>query len=126
MTDIVQKAKNDGFVKTLMGRIRYLPELKSPKQPIRAFGERVALNTPIQGFAADIIKLAMVNVFRRLENYKSRLILQVHDELIIEAYRDEAEEIAEILKQEMEKCVNLSIPLEVSVGVGRNWYEAKA
>lgn len=127
MENIKAQAKEDGFVKTVMNRIRYIPELKSTNFMTRAFGERVALNTPIQGTAADIIKLAMVRVYKRLqkENLKSRLILQVHDELIIEATKDEEEIVKKILKEEMEKTVSFSVPLVADTASGKSWYDAK-
>lgn len=127
MASIKEQAKKDGYVKTMMNRIRYIPELKSTNFNIRSFGERAAMNTPIQGSAADIIKLAMVKVHKRLadENLKSRLILQVHDELIIEAHKDEVDEVKRILKDEMENVVKLSVPLVVDMSEGRSWYDAK-
>ena len=127
MTEIKEQAKKDGFVKTMMNRIRYIPELKSPNYNIRQFGERVALNTPIQGTAADIIKLAMVRVDQRLisENLKSRLILQVHDELIVEAAEDEVETVKKILSEEMQGAMELRVPLKVDMSVGHSWFDAK-
>ena len=127
MEDIKEQAKKDGYVKTLMNRIRYIPELKSPNYNIRQFGERVALNTPIQGTAADIIKLAMVRVDERLirEKMKSRLILQVHDELIVEAHKDEVDRVKEILLEEMQGAMEISVPLKVDMSVGHSWYDAK-
>lgn len=127
MSNVKEQAKKDGYVKTMMNRIRYIPELKSPNYNIRLFGERVALNTPIQGTAADIIKLAMVRVDNRLisEGLKSRLILQVHDELIVEAHKDEVETVKSILSEEMQGAMTLSIPLKVDMSVGRSWYDAK-
>lgn len=127
METIKEQAKKDGYVKTLMNRIRYIPELKSPNFNIRQFGERVALNTPIQGTAADIIKLAMVRVDERLirEKMKSRLILQVHDELIVEASEDEIEAVKTILAEEMQGAMELRVPLKVDIEVGRSWYDAK-
>jgi len=127
MHDIVEDGKENGFVKTLFNRRRYLPELKSKNFTIRSFGERVALNTPIQGSAADIIKIAMVNVYKKLKegNFRSRLILQVHDELIIETHIDEEQEVARILKESMENAAKLSVPLKADVKRGHNWYEAK-
>lgn len=127
MSRIKQEAERDGYVKTMMNRIRYIPELKSTNHNIHAFGERVALNTPIQGTAADIIKAAMVNVHRRLkkEKMKSRLILQVHDELIIEAPKDEVQKASEILKSEMENVIKLRAPLKADVGTGYSWHSAK-
>ena len=127
MESVKEQAKKDGYVKTMMNRIRYIPELKSPNYNIRQFGERVALNTPIQGTAADIIKLAMVRVDDRLirENMKSRLILQVHDELIVEAYKDEVDKVKEILLEEMQDAMELNVPLKADMSVGHSWYDAK-
>ena len=127
MDRIREQAKRDGYVKTVMNRVRYIPELKSSNPNIRKFGERVALNTPIQGTAADIIKLAMVRVDQRLirEKLKSRLILQVHDELIVEASNDEIEEVKKILKEEMQGAMTLKVPLTVDMSAGRSWYDAK-
>ena len=124
---IKEKAKADGYVKTLLNRIRFIPEIKSSNFVARSFGERVALNTPIQGTAADIIKLAMVRVYERMkkEGLKSQLVLQVHDELIIEAKKNEEEIVKNILKEEMENAVSLSLTLQADVGVGENWLEAK-
>ncbi len=127
MARIKEQAKKDGYVTTLMNRRRYIPELKSPNFNVRSFGERVALNTPIQGTAADIIKLAMVRVDQRLinEGLKSRLILQVHDELIVEAEMSEIEEVKRILKEEMQGAMKLNVPLIVDMSVGKSWYDAK-
>lgn len=128
MKDIVVKGKEDGYVTTYFGRRRNIPELASRNFNIRSFGERIALNTPVQGTAADIIKAAMVGVYKRLKNnnMKSRLILQVHDELIIEAYEPELEEVKKILKEEMENVVDtFKVQLKSDVNVGRSWYEAK-
>jgi len=127
MENIKQKAKDDGYVSTLFGRRRYLPELKSTNHNIRSFGERVALNTPIQGTAADIIKIAMVSVFDRLrrEGLRSKLILQVHDELIIEAHRDEAEYVKTLISEEMSAAIKLSVPLVADANIGDDWYSAK-
>ncbi len=127
MENIKEQAKKDGYVKTLMNRIRYIPELNSPNYNIRQFGERVALNTPIQGTAADIIKLAMVRVDNRLisENMRSRLILQVHDELIVEAHKDEVDKVKQILSEEMQGAMSLSVPLKVDMSDGHSWYDAK-
>ena len=127
MKNIVKKAKEDGFVTTLCGRRRYLPELSSSNFMTRAFGERMALNTPIQGTAADIIKIAMVRVFFALQKkkLKSRLILQVHDELILEVPKEEIGEVQAILKHEMEGALKLSVPLLCTMSYGNNWYETK-
>lgn len=125
MQRIVEQAREKGFVVTLFNRRRYLPEIRSKNFNIRSFGERIAMNTPIQGSAADIIKIAMVKVYKKLlsEKLKSRLILQVHDELIIETSIDEKERVSQILKESMEKAVELIVPLVVEVKTGRNWYE---
>lgn len=127
MKNVVEKAKLDGYVETMFGRRRYLPELSSGKAMMRAFGERVARNMPIQGTAADIIKIAMVKVDRRIkdEGLKARLILQIHDELIVEAPQDESERVAMLLQEEMENAVKLSVPLTADAAVGRTWYDAK-
>ncbi len=127
MEDIVETAKRDGYVTTLFNRRRYLPELNSGNFIQRSFGERVAMNTPIQGTAADIIKIAMVNIYKRMkvEKLHSRLVLQVHDELIIDAHKDELEQVKNILKSEMEKAVKLNVPLIADMNVGETWYEAK-
>ena len=126
MKSIVEKAKADGYVDTLFSRRRYLPELKSSNFNVRSFGERVALNMPIQGTAADIIKIAMVNVHRRLaeEGLEAKLILQVHDELIVECPDSEAERVKEILTREMENAAELSVPLTVDAHIGHSWAEA--
>lgn len=127
MKDTVDFAKENGYVTTMFGRRRDIPEIKASNFQTRAFGERVALNTPVQGSAADIIKLAMINVYKRLkkENLASKLILQVHDELIIEAPKDEVEKVQVLLREEMEKAANLSVPLKVDMKVGRSWYDTK-
>ena len=127
MESIKEQAKKDGYVKTMLNRIRYIPELKSPNYNIRQFGERVALNTPIQGTAADIIKLAMVRVDNRLinEELKSKLILQVHDELIVEAHKDEVNKVKQILSEEMQGAMELNVPLKVDMSTGHSWYDAK-
>lgn len=127
MDDIIVDAKEKGYVTTLFGRRRYLPELSASNAIQRSFGERVARNMPIQGTAADIIKIAMVKVFERLrnENMKSRLIMQVHDELIIEAPENETEKAKQILCEEMENAVSLSVRLSVDAHTGKTWYDAK-
>ena len=119
------QARADGYVTTIMGRRRYIPELAGKNKNLQNFGERVAMNSPIQGSAADIIKLAMLNVDKRLkeEGLDARLLLQVHDELLIEASRNCAERAEEILKYEMENAVKLAVPLDVDVTRGENWYE---
>lgn len=127
MSETVKRGERDGYVLTLFGRRRYLPELRASNKITHAFGERVAMNAPIQGTAADIIKIAMVNVYKRLkeEKLKSKLILQIHDELIIEAYADEVEKVKEILKYEMENAVSLKVPLVAELHTGKSWYETK-
>ena len=127
MHDTVTEGKKYGFVSTLFGRRRYLPEIKSGNFNIRSFGERIAMNTPIQGSAADIIKIAMVKVHGELKKrkLKSRLILQVHDELIIEGYKDEKDEVERLLKESMENAAKLSVPLIVDVKTGNSWYQTK-
>ena len=127
MEDIVAKAREQGYVSTLMGRRRYLPEIRSSNFNLRSFAERTAINTPIQGTAADIIKIAMNRVHRRLidEGLKSRLLLQVHDELLIEAAPDEVDEVKKILDEEMKGAADLSVELEIDTHTGKNWYEAK-
>ena len=126
MKQIVETAKAQGYVSTIYGRRRYLPELKSSNFNMRSFGERVALNMPVQGTAADIIKLAMVNVHRRLkaEGLKARLILQVHDELIVECPGEEAEQVRQLLTEEMENAARLSVPLLAEAHIGHSWAEA--
>lgn len=126
MKRIVEEARELGYVATLYGRRRYLPELKSSNFNMRSFGERVALNMPIQGTAADIIKLAMVNVYRRLkaEGLKAKLILQVHDELIVECPEEETEQVRNILQQEMENVAELRVPLTAEANEGCSWAEA--
>ncbi|MBO5143333.1 MAG: DNA polymerase I [Clostridia bacterium] len=126
MTDTVESCKEKGYVETLWGRRRYVPEIKSNNFNVRQFGERVAMNAPIQGTAADVIKIAMINIQKSLEknNMKSKLILQVHDELVIEAPDEELEKAKEILVNEMENVIKLSIPLKVEAEVGKDWYEA--
>lgn len=128
MKDIVEQGKRDGYVTTYFGRRRYIPELSSRNFNIRSFGERIALNTPVQGSAADIIKAAMVGVYKRLKSkkMKSRLILQVHDELIIEAHKDEVDQVKEIVREEMENVVvDFKVRLKSDINVGGSWYDAK-
>ena len=126
MDRIKRQAKADGYVTTLYGRRRDLPELKSANFNMRSFGERVALNMPIQGTAADVIKAAMVRVAQRMERegLRARLLLQVHDELIVECPEDEAERVRALLTEEMEHVSDFSVPLTVDAKVGRTWAEA--
>lgn len=127
MEEIVKIAKKDGYVTTILGRKRYIPEINSKNFNIRSFGERIALNTPIQGSAADIIKLAMIKVYERLKEEKvnAKLILQIHDELIIECDEKEKDIVKNILKESMENVYKLDLPLKVDVCEGRNWFESK-
>ena len=127
MKQVVEQAKEKGYVETMFGRRRYLPELKSGNFNLRSFGERVARNMPIQGAAADIIKIAMIRVSDRLEKegLQAKLILQVHDELIVECPAEEAEQVKALLTQEMEGAVKLSVPMVADAGAGRTWFEAK-
>lgn len=127
MNDVVEQAKKDGYVKTLFERRRYLPELTSSNRNLRAFGERVARNMPIQGTAADIIKIAMIRVYNRLraENLDAVLILQVHDELIVEAEESAAERVRDLVAEEMEQAIRLSVDMKVDAHIGKSWYEAK-
>lgn len=125
--DSVANAKETGLTKTLYGRVRPIPELKSSNFMQRSFGERIAMNSPIQGTAADIMKIAMIRVYRRLEmeGLQSRLILQIHDELLIETLKEEVDRVKEILQEEMVNSAKLAVPLLVDVCVGNTWYEAK-
>ena len=127
MSEIVESTKKKGYVSTLLGRRRYIPELQSSNFMVRKFGERAAMNTPIQGTAADIIKIAMVNVYNTLKerNLKSKIVLQIHDELLIETLEEEKEEVKEILKSCMENAIKLEVPLNVEVEEGKNWFQAK-
>ena len=127
MEDIVAIGKEKGYVETIMNRRRYIPELKSKNYNVRSFGERVALNTPIQGSAADIIKVAMVKFYNRLneEKLKAKLILQVHDELIVDCPQDEREKVLEIMKDVMTHAVDLKVDMKIDVNSADNWYDAK-
>jgi len=127
MENIVKEAKENGYVSTLFGRRRYIPELKNKNKTIVQFGERVAMNTPIQGTAADIIKIAMNNLYKALKenNLKSKLVMQVHDELIVETVKEELEIVKKLMKETMENVVKLNIPLDVDLNTGKSWYEAK-
>ena len=124
---MVEKAKEQGYVTTMYGRRRPIPELYSSNFMQRSFGERVAMNSPIQGTAADIMKIAMIRVWENLhkENLKSRLILQVHDELLIETYAGEEEQVRKILTKQMQQAASLSVALEIDLHTGDNWYESK-
>ena len=127
MDNVIEKAKEQGYVETLFNRRRYIPELKSNNYMVRQFGNRAAMNTPIQGTAADIMKIAMINVHKELleKNLKSKIVLQVHDEMMIEAPIEEAEEVKKIVKEQMENAVTLKVPLIADVSEAENWYECK-
>lgn len=127
LEDIVKKAETDGYVLTILNRRRFIPEIKSSNKIVKALGDRLAMNAPIQGSAADIIKIAMVNVYNRLkvEKLNSTLILQVHDELILNVKPSEKDVVREIVKEEMENALKLHVPMEVDVNEGNTWYEAK-
>lgn len=127
MDNIVETAKKEGYVETLFHRRRYVPEINSNNYMVKQFGNRIAMNTPIQGTAADIMKLAMINIYRELnkKNLKSKIILQVHDELLIEVIPEEKEEVKQILKQEMENVIKLKVPLKIDIEEGKNLYEVK-
>ncbi|MBR3300339.1 MAG: DNA polymerase I, partial [Clostridia bacterium] len=127
MDNVIKNAKKDGYVTTFFGRRRYLPELSSSNHMIRSFGERVARNAPIQGTAADIIKIAMINVYTRLKkDYPdSKLILQIHDELIVECPDKDKEGVCRLLEEEMKNAANMRVTLSVDAHSGKNWLEAK-
>ena len=127
MESTVDNAARDGYVTTMFGRRRRIPELASSNKMLQAAGKRIAMNTPVQGTAADLIKIAMINVYRRLEAEKldARLILQVHDELILEASQADAERAAVILREEMQNVYDMRVPLAVDVHTGGSWYDAK-
>ena len=127
MDNMTEKAKETGYVETLFNRRRYIPELKSNNYMVRQFGNRAAMNTPIQGTAADIMKIAMINVYKELldKKLKAKIVLQVHDEMMIESPIDEAEKVKEIVKKEMENAISLKVPLIAEVSEAENWYECK-
>ena len=127
MNGNVSNATNSGYVETLLGRRRVINELRASNYNVRSFGERAAMNMPLQGSSADIIKLAMIHVDKKLKegNFKAKLVLQVHDELVIDCPLDEAEEVSKLLKDEMENAVSLSVPMTVEVGIGKSWFETK-
>ena len=127
MDKLVRDAKEKGYITTMFGRRRPVPELSSSNFMQPSFGERVAMNSPIQGSAADIIKIAMIRVWKALRdaNLKSRLILQVHDELVIETVLEEEEQVRRILTENMKTAADLAVTLEIDLHTGENWYEAK-
>jgi DNA polymerase-1 len=123
---ILEEARGQGYVTTLLNRRRYLPDIRSSNPAVRQFAERTAINTPIQGTAADLIKVAMVNIHRLLakKKFQSAMILQVHDELVLEVPSQEKEEVTALVRREMEEVIRLNVPLKVDIGSGRNWDEA--
>jgi DNA polymerase I len=127
LDSMVAFARENGYVQTIFGRRRYIPELRERNFNQRAFGERVAANSPIQGSAADLIKIAMIRIddALRSRNLRSKMLLQVHDELVFEVFPDELEQVSELVKYEMENAAQLSVPLVVDLGVGKNWLETK-
>ena len=127
MDDITEQAKEKGYVETIFHRRRYIPELKSKNYMVRQFGSRAAMNTPIQGTAADIMKIAMIKVYNELErrNLKSRRVLQVHDEMMIETIEEEKEEVKEIMVKSMESAIKLDVPLIAEISEANNWYDCK-
>jgi DNA polymerase-1 len=126
ISDTISSARSTGFVNTLLGRRRYLPDISSRNQTIRGNAERQAINMPIQGTAADMIKLAMIAIHRELQehSFRSRMILQVHDELVFEAATEETKRLKEIVVEKMQNALPLKVPIKVDVGVGKNWLEA--
>ena len=125
LEEVVATAKENGYTETLMGRRRYIPELNSANGMLRQFGKRVAMNAPIQGTAADIMKLAMIKVYERLyrDVPEAKIVMQVHDELIVEAPAESIDAVKRILREEMESAASLSVPLTVDVTSGQNWLE---
>ena len=126
MNDAIDKARTQGYVETLLGRRRYLPEILSANSTVRGMAERNAINAPLQGSAADIIKLAMIRIYDAFnaKNLQSKMILQVHDELVFDVLKSEIGTVREIIRHEMEGAYPLAIPLTVEIGEGKNWYEA--
>ena len=126
MDESIEKAREKGYIETLLHRRRYLPDINSANSVVRGYAERNAVNAPIQGSAADIIKIAMVRIFRRFkeEKLRSKMILQVHDELNFSVFPDEKEKVQQIVIWEMENAYKLSVPLKADFGWGKNWLEA--
>lgn len=127
MDEVIEQAKEKGYVETLFHRRRYIPELKSNNYMVRQFGARAAMNTPIQGTAADIMKIAMIKVYDELQKQglKTKIVLQVHDEMMLEAPIEEKEQVKQIVKQSMESAISLKVPLIADIGEALNWYECK-
>jgi DNA polymerase-1 len=126
ISEQIDFARENGYVQTLLGRRRYLKDINGSNQVVRGAAERNAVNAPIQGSAADIIKMAMINIHKKLEEgeYKTKMLLQVHDELVFDVYKPELEEMKSMIKTEMENAYDLAVPLEVEVGTGNDWLEA--
>lgn len=127
MNQEIEKARENGYVQTMFHRRRYIPEINSNNYMVRKFGDRAAMNAPIQGTAADIMKIAMIKVYQTLkkQNLQSKIVLQIHDELIIEALEEEKEKVSQILKESMESAAKLSVDLEVDLQEGKSWYDTK-
>jgi len=125
MEDVVENARQDSYVTTLFGRRRYVPEINSRNRTVRQFAERTAINTPIQGTAADMIKVAMIEVHHEIKGMKSKMILQVHDELVFDVHKDELDKMKKIVKSVMEDSVKLDVPIKADMGIGDNWLECK-
>ena len=125
MDSTIEIARKQGYVTTLLNRIRYLPEINAKNFQVRQFAERTAINTPIQGTAADMIKIAMIRIYDRIRNWGSRLILQVHDELVFDAREEEILPLKEVVKSEMEGALKLRVPVVVDIGIGKNWLDTK-
>jgi DNA polymerase-1 len=123
LENLIEKARKDGYVTTLLGRRRYIPEIDSPNRQKREFAERVAINTPHQGSAADLIKVVMIVIARELKDKKSKMILQVHDELVFEVHKPELDEVKAMVKDKMENTIRLKVPVKVDIKVGKNWLE---
>ena len=126
MSKQVDFARENEYVQTVLGRRRYLKNINAQNAIVRGAAERNAINAPIQGSAADIIKIAMINIYKKLEegNYKSKMLLQVHDELVFDIYKPELETLQPLIKKEMENAFTLAVPLDVEIGLGNNWLEA--
>jgi len=122
----IEFAREKGYVQTILGRRRYLKDINSANAVVRSAAERNAVNAPIQGSAADVIKIAMINIHKKLqdENWKSKMLLQVHDELVFDVHNDELEKIQPMIKHEMENAFKMAVPLEVELGLGKDWLEA--
>lgn len=126
MNDQVNFAREHGYVQTVLGRRRYLKDINSRNAVVRGAAERNAVNAPIQGSAADIIKIAMIHIYNKLNagNFKTKMLLQVHDELVFDVYKPELEEVSTLIKTEMEQAFTFAVPLDVEIGTGANWLEA--